>query len=70
MKYFFSLLSLTLTLFVSGQSQKKTSLDHFTTDGYELTKNIKVSEIPYLINKLTEFKKFYHTGYTNYRKDR
>ena len=54
-------------VFVSGQSTKEPSLDHFTTDGYELTKYIKVSEIPYLINKLTEFKKFHHTGYTNYR---
>ena len=56
--------------FVSGQSQKEPSLEHFTTDGYELTKYIKVSEIPYLMNKLTEFKKFHHTGYTNYRKER
>ena len=56
--------------FVSGQSQKKPSLEHFTTDGYELTKYIKVSEIPYLMNKLTELQKFHHTGYTNYRNER
>jgi len=70
MKFFFSFLLLTFTVFVSGQYSKEPQLDHFTTDGYELTKYIKVSEIPYLMNKLTEFKKFHHTGYANYRKER
>ena len=70
MKYCFLLLLLTFALFVSGQSTKEPSLEHFTMDGYELTKYIKVSETPYLMNKLTEFKKFHHTGYTNYTKER
>ena len=70
MKYYFLLLLLSFALFVSGQSTKEPRLEHFTTDGYELTKYIKVSETPYLMNKLTEFKKFHHTGYTNYTKER
>ena len=41
---FFSFLLLTFALFVSGQSQKEPSLDHFSADGYELTKYIKVSQ--------------------------
>ncbi|MEJ6792912.1 MAG: hypothetical protein QNK89_09355 [Lacinutrix sp.] len=70
LRWAFVFLLLTFTLFVSGQSTKELNLEHFTTDGYELTKYIKVSEIPYLMNKLTEFKKFHYTGYTNYRKER
>ncbi len=31
-------------------------------DGYELTKYIKITEIPFFLDKLTEFKKFHKAG--------
>ena len=36
------------------------SIDHYTLDGYELTKYIKLSDFPALKNKLTEFNSLFH----------
>lgn len=36
------------------------SIDHFTIDGYELTKYINISDITVLKNKLTEFNSLFH----------
>lgn len=47
---------------IEKQIKKGPNPKHFLIDGYELTKYIKITEIPFFLDKLTEFKKFHKAG--------